>query len=152
MKKVLKWFLIILTSCVGLLIALVVGIFILMASNNARTPDEIARKAGVKLPAYRITRSEDNTSRTTSSNWTWYYYEIEFEKPLPESYLRKVERKKTFIRDGAVYTVKNENPDEWYCQVYIYPDENKAILKYAFWDYFFPIGDEEGENAQKASN
>lgn len=152
MKKVLKWFLIVLTSCVGLLVALVVGIYFLMASNSARTPDEIARKAGMKLPAYHITRSEDNTDRTTSSNWSWYYYEIEFEKALPESYLRKVERKKTFIRDGTVYTVKDENPDEWYCQVCLYPDGNKAILKYTFWDYFFPIGEEDEENPQKASN
>ncbi len=152
MKKVLKWFLIVLTSCVGLLVALMVGIYFLMASNSARTPDEIARKAGMKLPAYHITRSEDNTDRTTSSNWSWYYYEIEFEKALPESYLRKVERKKTFIRDGTVYTVKDENPDEWYCLVCLDPDENKAILKYVFWDYFFPIGEEEGENAKKASN
>ena len=152
MNRFLKWFLIILTSCVGLLIALVVGIFILMASNSARTPDEIARKAGMKLPAYRITRSEDNTDRTSSSNWSWYYYEIEFEKPLSESYMKKVEKKKTFIREGPAYMVKDENTDEWYCLVCLYPDENKAILKYVFWDYFFPIGDEDEEITQKASN
>ena len=47
---------------------------------------------------------------------------------------------------------KDENPDEWYCLISLYPDENRAVLKYAFWDYFFPIGEEDEDITQKASN
>jgi hypothetical protein len=146
MKTVWKVILIINAAIVGLFITLFVVLLFLITANNATTPDEIARKAGMRLPDYRITRSEDNTARTSSSCWTWYYYEVEFEKPLSESFLKKVGRMKTVTREGTTYRVKDENPDEWYCLVCLYPEENRAMLKYLFYDYTFPIPEEDGEN------
>ena len=137
MKKVLKWILIVLASCVGLLITLLVGLYFLFTANSARTPDEIARKAGLSLPAYRITRSEDNMDRTTSP-WSYYSFEIEFEKPLSDSYLKKVAKIETCKHEGGVYRIADENPDEWSCLIYLYPDERRATLEYTFWDYVFP--------------
>ena len=136
MKRVLKWILIVLASCAGLLITLLVGLYFLVTANSARTPDEIARKAGLSLPAYRITRSEDNMERTSSA-WSYYSFEIEFEKPLSDSYLRKVAKKQTCKREGAAYRIADENPDEWSCLIYLYPDERRATMEYTFWDYVF---------------
>ena len=136
MKTVWKVILIVNASLVGLFIVLTVGLFFLITANSATTPDEIARKAGMKLPAYRITQSEDNMDRTSSA-WSYYAFEVEFEKPLSESYLRRVEKKKTCTRVGAAYKIADEDPDEWSCLIYLYPAENRATLEYTFWDYLF---------------
>ena len=138
MKKVLKWILIVLASCVGLLVTLVVVFYFLLAANSARTPDAIARKAGLHLPAYRITRSDDNMERTTSP-WSHYSFEIEFEKPLSDSYLEKVAKNNNCECEGRLYRIEDKNPDEWYCLIILYPDESRATLEYSFWDYFFPV-------------
>ena len=136
MKRDLKWILIVLASCAGLLITLLVGLYFLVTANSARTPDEIARKVGLSLPAYRITGAEDNMDRTASA-WSYYCYELEFEEPLSGSFLRKVAKKKTCLVDGDVYVLEDGSPDSWTCQVRIYPPENRAVLEYTFWDILF---------------
>lgn len=138
MKTVWKVILIASAAIVGLLVSLVVVLFFLITSNSARTPDEIANKAGMRLPAYHITKSEDNMDRTTSP-WSHYYFEIEFKKPLPDSYLQKLGKKKTCERGGGAYRIADEDPDEWSCLIYLYPAENRATLEFAFWDYLFPV-------------
>ena len=136
MKTVWKVILIANASLVGVFVALIVTLCFLVTANSARTPDEIARKAGMRLPTYRITQSEDNMDRTSSA-WSYYAFEVEFEKPLSESYLRRVEKKKTCTREGDIYRVADENPDEWTCLIFLYPAENRATLEYTFWDYLF---------------
>ena len=44
----------------GLIIAFIVGLFFLLFGNQATTPDAISKKVGLKLPAYQITKAEDN--------------------------------------------------------------------------------------------
>lgn len=132
MKKPIKIILIIL----GLLLALLLGLYFFLFGNQATTPDQIARKVGIKLPAYQITKADDNMDRTASS-WSDYYYEIQFEVPLSEDYLQRVVKLKNCSRDGDTYKIEKESPDEWAGYVILYPDENRATLEYTFKDALF---------------
>ena len=127
---------IIIVLIIAALAALVLGLCVLLFANRAGTPDGIARKAGLRLPAYHVTRAEDNLDRTASA-WTNYLYEIDFEEPLTEAFLKKVGRMKTCTREGDVYIIEDGSPDEWSCLVRIYPEKNTATLEYDFWDALF---------------
>lgn len=120
----------------GSIIALILGLYLLLFGNQATTPDSIAKKIGLKLPAYQITKADDNMDRTASV-WSDYYYEIEFEKPLSEKFLQKVEKLKNCSREGNTYTIEKESPDEWAGYIKLYPDENRATLEYTFRDGLF---------------
>ena len=132
MKKPIKIILIIL----GLLLALLLGLYFFLFGNQATTPDQIARKVGIKLPAYQITKADDNMDRTASS-WSDYYYEIQFEEPLSERFLQKVEKLKNCTREGEAYKIEKESPDEWAGYIKLYPEENRATLEYTFRDGLF---------------
>lgn len=121
---------------IGTIFALFLGLYFLLFSNQATSPDQIAGKVGIKLPAYQITTADDNMDRSASS-WSDYYFEIEFEKPLSEDYLQKVERLKNCSREGNTYTIKKESPDEWAGHIRLYPEENRATLEYTFRDALF---------------
>ena len=120
----------------GSIIALILGLYLLLFGNQATTPDAIAKKIGLKLPTYQITKADDNMDRTASA-WSDYYYEIEFVKPLSEKFLEKVEKLKNCRREGNTYTIKKESPDEWAGYIMLYPDENRATLEYSFRDALF---------------
>jgi len=132
MKKPIKIILIIL----GLLLALLLGLYFFLFGNQATTPDQIARKVGLRLPAYQIIKVEDNMDRTASA-WSDYYYEIEFEKPLCEKFLQKVEKLKNCTREGDAFRIEKESSDEWAGCIKLYPEENKATLEYTFRDALF---------------
>lgn len=132
MKKPISIILIIL----GLILASLLGLYFLILGNQATTPVQIARKVGLRLPAYQITVADDNMDRTASS-WSDYYFEIEFEDPLSEDYLQKVEKLKNCSREGNTYTIKKESPDEWAGYIKLYPEENRATLEYTFRDALF---------------
>lgn len=136
MKPIFKHLLIIISVIVGVLIALVIALHLFLLGNQASTPNEIARKAGLKLPAYEITKAEDNMDRTASA-WSYYSYEIKFKEPLSEKYLERIEKKKNCTRKGNTYIVDDESPDNWSCHISINPTENIAILEYSFWDALF---------------
>ena len=121
---------------IGTIFALFLGLYFLLFGNQATTPDQIARKVGLRLPSYQITRADDNMDRAASS-WSDYYYEIEFEKPLSEKFLQKVEKLKNCIREGNTYTIAKESPDEWAGYIRLYPEENRATLEYTFRDALF---------------
>lgn len=127
---------IILLVIVGAFLALLFGLYLLLFSNQATTPDAIAKKVGLKLPAYQITNADDNMDRTASS-WSDYYYEIEFKEPLSENFLRKVEKFKNCTREGNTYKIEKESPDEWAGYIMLYPEENRATLEYTFRDALF---------------
>ncbi len=116
--------------------ALLFGLYLLFFSNQASTPDAIAKKVGLKLPAYQITNADDNMDRTASS-WSDYYYEIEFEEPLSENFLRKVEKLMNCTREGNTYKIEKESPDEWAGYIKLYPEENRATLEYTYRDALF---------------
>lgn len=120
----------------GLIITLILGLYFLLFGNQASTPDQIARKVGLRLPVYHITKAEDNMDRTASS-WSDYYYEIEFDEPLSEKFLQKVEKLKNCCREGNTYTIEKESPDEWAGYINLYPEENRATLEYTFRDALF---------------
>ena len=128
--------LIILGIILGIILALNLGLYFLLFGNQATTPDAIAKKVGLKLPAYKITQADDNMDRTASA-WSDYYFEIEFEDPLSEKYLQKVEKLKNCTRDGDAYKVEKESPDEWAGYIKLYPEENRAIIEYTFRDALF---------------
>lgn len=132
MKKPIKIILIIL----GLLLALLLGLYFFLFGNQTTTPDQIARKVGMKLPAYQITKADDNMDRTASS-WSDYYYEIQFEEPLSERFFQKVEKLKNCTREGEAYKIEKESPDEWAGYIKLYPEENRATLEYTFRDGLF---------------
>ena len=121
---------------VGAFLALLFGLYLLFFSNQASTPDAIAKKVGLKLPAYQITNADDNMERTASS-WSDYYYEIEFEEPLSENFLRKVEKLMNCTREGNTYKIEKESPDEWAGYIKLYPEENRATLEYTYRDALF---------------
>ena len=127
---------IILFVIVGFLLALLLGLFLLLFSNQASSPDAIAKKVGLKLPAYQITNADDNMDRTASS-WSDYYYEIVFDEPLTENFLRKVEKLENCTREGNTYKIEKESPDEWAGYITLYPEENRATLEYTFRDALF---------------
>lgn len=133
MKKTLTKILI---ATLGVISALGLSMYLLLFANQATKPDSIARKVGLRLPAYEITKAEDNMDRTASA-WSYYYYEIRFKKPLSEKYLRKVKEHKNCIREGETLIVSDESPDSWAGKVHIYPKENRATLEYEFWDSLF---------------
>ena len=108
---------------VGSFLALLLGLCLLLFSNQASTPDAIAKKVGLKLPAYQISNADDNMDRTASS-WSDYYYEIVFDEPLSESFLRKVEKLENFTREGNTYKIEKESPDEWAGYITLFPEEN----------------------------
>ena len=91
---------------------------------------------GLRLPAYQISKADDNMDRTASA-WTDYYYEIQFEEPLSERFLQKVEKLKNCTRDGDTYKIEKESPDEWAGYIKLYPEENRATLEYTFRDALF---------------
>ena len=121
---------------VGAFLALLFGLYLLFFSNQASTPDAIAKKVGLKLPAYQITNADDNMDRTASS-WSDYYYEIEFEEPLSENFLRKVEKLNNCTREGNTYKIEKESLDEWAGYIKLYPEENRATLEYTYRDALF---------------
>ena len=127
---------IILALIVAALAALVLGLCVLLFANQVSTPEGIARKAGIRLPAYRVTKAEDNLDRTASA-WTNYLYEIEFEEPLTDAFLKKIGKMKNCNHEGDVYIIEDESPDEWSCLVRIYPEKNTATLEYDFRDALF---------------
>lgn len=120
----------------GSIIALILGLYLLLFGNQATTPDAIAKKIGLKLPTYQITKADDNMDRTASA-WSDYYYEIEFEKPLSEKFLQKVEKLKNCSREGNTYKIEKESPDEWAGCIILYLEENRATLEYTFRDGLF---------------
>lgn len=132
MKKPIKVILIIL----GLFLASFLGLYFLLFGNHATTPDTIARKVGLRLPAHEIVKAEDNMDRTASA-WSYYSYEIKFKEPLSEAYLHKVEKLQNCIHDGDTYIVSKESPDNWSGKVSICSTENTALLEYDFWDSLF---------------
>lgn len=132
MKKSIK----IILSLLCVILALILGLYFFLFGNQATTPDQIARKVGLRLPAYKITKADDNMDRTASS-WSDYYYELEFEKPLSEDFLQKVEKLKNCTRDGDTYKIENESSDEWAGYIKLYPEENRATLEYTFRDALF---------------
>lgn len=132
MKKPIKITLVIL----GSIITLILGLYLLLFGNQATTPDSIARKVGLKLPAYQITKADDNMDRTASS-WSDYYFEIVFEEPLSEKFLQKVEKLNSCTRDGNTYKIEKESYDEWTGCVLLYPTENRATIEYTFRDALF---------------
>ena len=136
MKSIFKHLLIIISAFVGALIALTIVFNLFLFGNQASTPDKIARKAGIKLPAYEIIRAENNMDRTASA-WSYYSYEIKFKEPLSDAFLRKIENKKNCSREGDSYIVSDESPDSWSSMIHIYPSENSATLEYEFWDALF---------------
>ena len=123
-------------TILGIVVVLILGLFLLLFGNQATTPDQIARKVGLKLPAYQITKADDNMDRTASS-WSDYYYEIEFQEPLSEKYLQKVEKLKNCVREEDLYIIKKESPDEWAGYIKLYPEENRATVEYTFRDGLF---------------
>ena len=136
MKKGIKVLIIALVACAAVAAALIGAVYLLVFSNRATTPDEISRKAGLHLPAYKITNSDDNMDRTASA-WSYYCYEVEFNKPLSESFLKRVARKKTCVRDGDLLKIEDGSPDSWSCWIRFFPSENRAVLEYTFWDFLF---------------
>ncbi len=132
MKKPIKIILIIL----GSIIALILGLYFLLFGNQATTPDQIVRKVGLRLPSYQITRADDNMDRAASS-WSDYYFEIEFEEPLSEDYLQRVEKLKNCTREGDAFRIEKESSDEWAGYIKLYPEENRATLEYTFRDALF---------------
>ena len=132
MKKQHKYGLIILAA----IMALILGLYYLLVGNQSTTPDQIARKVGVRLPAYQITNADDNMDRTASA-WSYYYYVIQFEKLLSEEYLQKVEKLMNSTRNGDVYKIEKESPGRWAGCIMLYPVENKATLEYTFFDVLF---------------
>ena len=132
MKKNISIILIIL----GLILASLLGLYFLILGNQASTPDKIARKVGLRLPAYQITKSDDNMDRTASS-WSDYYYEIEFKEPLSEDYLQRVVKLKNCTREGDAFRIEKESSDEWAGYIKLYPEENRATLEYTFRDALF---------------
>ena len=132
MKKQHKYGLIILAA----IMALILGLYYLLVGNQSTTPDQIARKVGVRLPAYQITNADDNMDRTASA-WSYYYYVIQFEKLLSEEYLQKVEKLMNSTRNGDVYKIEKESPARWAGCIMLYPVENKATLEYTFFDVLF---------------
>ncbi len=136
MKPLFKHLLVIISAIVGFLIAVTIALHLILLGNQASTPNEIAQKAGLKLPAYEITKAEDNMDRNASA-WSYYGYEIKFKEPLSEKYLKRIEKKKNCSRKGNTYIIDDESPDSWSCHICINPTENKAILEYSFWDALF---------------
>jgi len=132
MKKPIRIIFIIL----AFIVALILGLYFLLFGNQATTPDQIARKVGLRLPAYQITKVDDNMDRTASA-WSDYFYEIQFEEPLSERFLQKVEKLKNCTRDGDTYKIEEESPDEWAGYIKLYPEENRATLEYTFRDALF---------------
>ena len=127
---------IVLLVILSIIIALLLGLYFMLFGNQATTPDQIARKVGLELPAYHITKADDNMDRTASA-WSDYYYEIEFQEPLSEKYLQKVEKLKNCTREGDAFRIEKEFPDEWAGCIKLYPDENRATLEYTFRDALF---------------
>ena len=136
MKKGIKVLFIVLSVCAAVTTTLIGAVYLLVFSNRATTPDEISRKAGLRLPAYEITRADDNMDRTASA-WSYYYYEVEFSAPLSESFLKRVARKKTCVREGDYLMIEDGSADSWSCWIRFYPVENRAVLEYTFWDFLF---------------
>jgi hypothetical protein len=127
---------IIIALIVGALSAIVLGLSALLFANRASTPDGFARKVGLRLPAYRVTRAEDNLGRTASA-WTGYLFEIEFDEPLTDAFLDKVCKMKTCTREGDIYIIRDESPDDWECTIRMDRTNNTATLEYDFWDSLF---------------
>ena len=132
MKKPIK----IILCILGFILVLLLGLYFLLFGNQATTPDQIARKVGLRLPAYQITKADDNMDRTASA-WSVYYYEIEFEEPLSERFLQKVKKLKNCSLNGDTYTIEKESPDEWAGCIKFYPEEGRATLEYTFKDALF---------------
>ena len=120
----------------GAIITLLLGLYFLLFGNQASTPDQIAKKVGLRLPAYHITKADDNMDRTASV-WTDYYYEIQFEEPLSERFLQKIKKLKNCTREGDTFRIEKESPDEWSGYIRLYPEENRATLEYTFRDALF---------------
>ena len=127
---------IVLLVILSFIIASLLGLYFLLLGNQATTPDAIAKKMGLKLPAYQITKADDNMDRTASA-WSDYYYEIVFEEPLSEEFLQKIEKLINCTYEGNAYKIEKESPDEWAGNIILYPEENRATLEYTFRDALF---------------
>jgi hypothetical protein len=112
------------------------GIFSWLNSNNASTPEAIAKKLHVKLPAYEIVESSSNMDRTASS-WSDYCFTIRFTEPLKPEYLNSLERMQTYNRSDGEYHLKDEITDEWYASISFSPEDNTARIEYSYHDYLF---------------
>lgn len=136
MKSTIKRSSNIIIPILGVIALVTLGLLFVMFSNRATTPDSIAQRVGMKLPAYEITKAEDNMDRTASA-WSDYYYEIVFEEPLSEKYLQKVKLLKNCTSEGGTHIIEKESPDEWAGRIKLYPEENRATLEYTFRDALF---------------
>ena len=112
------------------------GIFSWLNSNNASTPEAIAKKLHVKLPAYEIVEASSNMDRTASS-WSDYCFTIRFTEPLKPEFLNGLERMQTCNRSDVEYNLKDEKIDEWYASISFSPEDNIARIEYAYHDYLF---------------
>lgn len=115
---------------------MILGFYLLLSTNQATTPDQIARKVGLKLPTYQITIADDNMDRTASV-WADYYFEISFDKPLSEHFLHRLETNKNCVHEEKAYKIEKEVPDEWAGRILIYPEGNRATIEYTFRDALF---------------
>ena len=62
-NRMKKRVIIILIAIIGTFLVFNLGLYSLLFSNQATTPDSIARKVGLKLPADQITKADDNIDR-----------------------------------------------------------------------------------------
>ena len=112
------------------------GILLWLISNNASTPEAIAKKLHVRLPAYEIVESSNNLDRTASS-WSDYCFTIRFTEPLKQEFLNNLESMKTCRLSDGEYHLKDGTTDEWNAWITFSPEENIAHIEYTFHDYLF---------------
>lgn len=135
MKAIVKISITIVSAVIGA--ALVFwGIFSWLNSNDVSTPEAIAKKIHVKLPAYEIVESSSNMDRTASS-WSDYCFTIRFAEPLKPEYLNNLERMQTCNRSDLEYHLIDEKTDEWHASISFSPEDNTARIEYSYHDYLF---------------
>lgn len=135
MKAFLKISIVIVSAVIVAALSLF-GIILWLNSNNASTPEAIAKKLHVKLPAYEVVESSNNMDRTASS-WSDYCFTIRFTKPLKQEFLNNLESMKTCNLADGIYHIKDEKVDEWNAWISFSPEDNIAQIEYTFHDYLF---------------
>lgn len=135
MKAIVKISITIVSAVIVAAIALLV-IFSWLNSNNASTPEAIAKKLHVKLPAYEIVESSNNMDRTASS-WSDHCFTVRFTEPLKPEFLNSLERMQTCNRSDLEYHLIDEKTDEWYASISFSPEDNTARIEYSYHDYLF---------------
>ena len=133
--QTLKTLAIIAGSCIALFIVGIIAPILILGSNSATNPRQIARKAHLKLPKYEIVDKYDNMDRGASA-WSDYYFELKAKKPLEAKYLEKISKRDDCIKTGDTITIASEKEDRSYYIDFI-PAEDKIIMDYSFWDAFF---------------